>query len=87
MVHRQEGISRLGCYGCHDIPGFETAKPIGIGLNDWGKKDPDRLAFEDGETFAKEHFNIVPTRMTQERLEKRKAESLAQEARGIAARS
>jgi hypothetical protein len=39
-------ISKYGCYGCHDIPGFEDAKPIGTGLADWGRKDPTRLAFE-----------------------------------------
>ena len=43
----KKSISRLGCYGCHDLPGFEAAKPIGTALNDWGKKDPERLAFED----------------------------------------
>ncbi|MEX2027718.1 MAG: hypothetical protein WEH44_10455, partial [Pirellulaceae bacterium] len=25
-------IARYGCYGCHDIPGFKDAKPIGTGL-------------------------------------------------------
>lgn len=39
-------ISKYGCYGCHDIPGFETSKPIGTALADWGKKDPARIAFE-----------------------------------------
>jgi mono/diheme cytochrome c family protein len=39
-------ITKYGCYGCHDVPGFETAKPIGTGLADWGRKDPARLAFE-----------------------------------------
>jgi hypothetical protein len=39
-------IGKYGCYGCHDIPGFEDAKPIGTGLADWGRKDPSRLAFE-----------------------------------------
>jgi mono/diheme cytochrome c family protein/cbb3-type cytochrome oxidase cytochrome c subunit len=43
----KKAISRYGCFGCHDIPGFETAKPVGTPLNDWGKKDPHRLAFED----------------------------------------
>jgi cytochrome c2 len=43
----RKAITRLGCYGCHEIPGFATAKPIGTPLNDWGKKDPERLAFED----------------------------------------
>ena len=39
-------ISKYGCSGCHDIPGFEDAKPIGTGLADWGRKDPAKLAFE-----------------------------------------
>jgi cytochrome c2 len=43
-------ITKLGCFGCHDIPGFEDAKPIGVALADWGRKDPALLAFE----------NIVP---------------------------
>src|SRR5262249_39037245 len=55
----KKAIGRLGCYGCHDVPGFDTTKPIGTPLNDWGKKDPERLAFEDAEGFVREHFNIV----------------------------
>ncbi len=58
----KKAIGRLGCYGCHDVPGFETAKPIGTALNDWGKKDPERLAFEDGDAFARDHYNIVDAR-------------------------
>ncbi|HVS36581.1 MAG TPA: hypothetical protein VMS17_13535 [Gemmataceae bacterium] len=58
----KKSISRLGCYGCHDVPGFETAKPIGTALNDWGKKDPERLAFEDAGAYAREHYNIVDLR-------------------------
>lgn len=42
----RKSISKYGCYGCHDIPGFEDAKPIGAGLNDWGRKEPAKLAFE-----------------------------------------
>ena len=39
-------ISRYGCYGCHDIPGYEEARPIGTQLQDWGRKDTSKLAFE-----------------------------------------
>jgi cytochrome c2 len=46
MYIGRKTITRYGCYGCHDIPGFEDAKPIGTGLADWGRKDPSRLAFE-----------------------------------------
>ncbi|MBS0207343.1 MAG: c-type cytochrome [Planctomycetes bacterium] len=42
----RRSISRLGCSGCHDIPGFEDAKPIGTALADWGRKEPSKLAFE-----------------------------------------
>ena len=41
----EKTISRLGCFGCHNIPGFEDAKPIGTPLNDWGLKSPHRLDF------------------------------------------
>ena len=39
-------ISKYGCSGCHDVPGYEDAKPIGTGLADWGRKGADKLAFE-----------------------------------------
>lgn len=57
----RKAIGRLGCYACHDIPGFDRAKPIGVGLNDWGKKNPERLAFEDIANFVSSHFNVVPS--------------------------
>lgn len=52
-------IARYGCYGCHDIPGFEQAKPIGTPLNDWGKKDPEQLAFEQIASYLREHFHLT----------------------------
>jgi mono/diheme cytochrome c family protein len=58
----RKAINRMGCFGCHDVPGFEAAKPIGTALNDWGKKDPERLAFEDADIFVRDHYNIVPLR-------------------------
>ncbi len=48
-------ISKYGCYGCHDIPGFEDAKPIGTGLADWGRKDPSKLAFEHIAEYMEGH--------------------------------
>ncbi len=41
----RKSIGKYGCYACHDIPGFEAAKPIGTGLADWGRKDVSKLAF------------------------------------------
>ncbi|MEX2027796.1 MAG: hypothetical protein WEH44_10845, partial [Pirellulaceae bacterium] len=48
-------IAKYGCYGCHDIPGFEDAKPIGTGLADWGRKDPSKLAFEHITHYLEHH--------------------------------
>lgn len=48
-------ISRYGCYGCHDIPGFEDARPIGTTLQDWGRKDTTKLALEHIEEYLEHH--------------------------------
>jgi cytochrome c peroxidase len=59
----KKAVGRLGCYACHDIPGFDAAKPIGVALNDWGKKPADRLAFEDINNFVAKHFVSKPGRV------------------------
>jgi cytochrome c551/c552 len=41
----ERAIAQRGCFGCHDIPGFENAKPIGVPLTDWGRKPEHQLAF------------------------------------------
>eukprot|EP00456_Euglypha_rotunda_P077349 TRINITY_DN729_c0_g1_i1.p1 TRINITY_DN729_c0_g1~~TRINITY_DN729_c0_g1_i1.p1 ORF type:complete len:1351 (+),score=347.08 TRINITY_DN729_c0_g1_i1:6541-10593(+) len=51
----RKSISRYGCYGCHDIPNFEKARPIGTALQDWGKKDRSRLAFEHIHEYLHHH--------------------------------
>jgi cytochrome c551/c552 len=48
-------VNRYGCFGCHDIPGFESAKPIGTALADWGRKEPAKLAFESIGQFLATH--------------------------------
>lgn len=48
-------VSRYGCYGCHEIPGFETARPIGTALNNWGRKDSSKLAMEHIHEFLHHH--------------------------------
>ncbi len=51
-------ISRMGCFGCHDIPGFETAKPIGTELSAWGLKarmDPEKLDFAHIVEYLEHH--------------------------------
>ncbi len=41
----EKTIGRLGCFGCHNIPGFQDYKPIGTPLNGWGLKSPTKLEF------------------------------------------
>jgi cytochrome c2 len=38
-------IAHQGCYACHNIPGFEKAKPIGVELSEWGNKPVHLLDF------------------------------------------
>ncbi len=38
-------IRKRGCFGCHDIPGFEDAQPIGPPLAGWGRKPTSLLDF------------------------------------------
>ncbi len=61
MYIGKKGISNLGCFACHSIPGFESAKPIGVALNDWGIKDPARIAFEDAANYVKDRYNVIPS--------------------------
>jgi cytochrome c2 len=61
-------IGKYGCFGCHDIPGFEEAKPIGTALVDWGRKESSKLAFENIHKFLESH-GINPEAATEEQLE------------------
>lgn len=48
-------VSRYGCYGCHDIAGFENARPIGAALQDWGRKDTSKLGLEHIADYLHHH--------------------------------
>jgi cytochrome c2 len=41
----EKTIGRYGCFGCHVIPGFEKASPIGVELTEQGSKLVERLDF------------------------------------------
>ena len=41
----KEMISQQGCFGCHAIQGFETAKPIGTELTKEGQRQIDKFDF------------------------------------------
>ena len=41
----EKTIGRYGCFGCHNIPGFEKTSPIGVELTEEGSKLVERLDF------------------------------------------
>jgi cytochrome c2 len=41
----EKTIARYGCFGCHEIKGFEKSTPIGAELTEQGSKLVDRLDF------------------------------------------
>lgn len=47
----RKALNKYGCFGCHDLPGFAAAKPIGPPLSDWGRRQPQLLAFEQIEAY------------------------------------
>jgi mono/diheme cytochrome c family protein len=40
-------VSQYGCYGCHNIKGFEDASKLSVELTSFGKKDISELDFGD----------------------------------------
>ncbi|HYV67412.1 MAG TPA: c-type cytochrome, partial [Myxococcales bacterium] len=45
-------INKYGCFGCHDIKGFENAQKIATELTEHGRKDPHLLDFGDVRFFT-----------------------------------
>lgn len=41
----KELVRKYGCYGCHDIPGFENATKVGAELNSFADKEVSQLDF------------------------------------------
>ncbi|HZV11802.1 MAG TPA: c-type cytochrome, partial [Candidatus Kapabacteria bacterium] len=54
-------IKEYGCYGCHDIKGFEDANKVSVPHNDFGNKIVQQLYWgtipEDTLTKVREHFD------------------------------
>ncbi|MCG3181611.1 MAG: hypothetical protein BIFFINMI_04009 [Phycisphaerae bacterium] len=40
-----KAINNYGCFGCHNVPGFEAATRIGTDLSDWGDKNLHKVDF------------------------------------------
>jgi mono/diheme cytochrome c family protein len=47
-------ISKYGCFGCHDIKGFENAQKVATELTEHGRKDANLLDFGDVRWFTED---------------------------------
>ncbi|MFL5264100.1 MAG: hypothetical protein ACJ79L_16995, partial [Anaeromyxobacteraceae bacterium] len=47
-------IAKYGCFGCHDIKGFENAQKLGTELTEHGRKDANLLDFGDVRWFTED---------------------------------
>jgi cytochrome c2 len=50
----KELISKYGCFGCHNIKGFESAQKIGTELTEHGRKAVELLDFGDVQFFTED---------------------------------
>ncbi len=50
----KDAIAKYGCFGCHNIKGFENAQKIGTELTEHGRKDPNLLDFGDVHFFTED---------------------------------
>jgi cytochrome c2 len=50
----RELIAKYGCFGCHNVKGFENAQKIGVELTEEGKKDANLLDFGDVRYFTED---------------------------------
>lgn len=58
MYLGQKTINRFGCFGCHNVPGFADAKPIGTPLNGWGTKSPAKLDYAHIAEYLTDHRTV-----------------------------
>lgn len=63
-------IGKYGCFGCHDIKGFEQAQKIGADLSEFGSKSVELLDFGDAITnhLKQTWYNWVDTKLRHPRI-------------------
>jgi mono/diheme cytochrome c family protein len=63
-------IAKKGCFGCHDIRGFEDAQKIGADLSEFGAKAVDLLDFGDAivNPLKQTWYNWIDTKLRHPRI-------------------
>lgn len=64
----EQTITKYGCYGCHDIKGFENAKPIGTELTQEGSKPLHQFDFGHVHSVAHTRHDWVRTKVMRPRI-------------------
>ena len=63
-----KSIRYYGCYGCHNIPGYENAKPIGTELTVEGSKPIDKLDFGFQHDLEENNYSWFSTKLKTPRI-------------------
>ena len=63
-----KSIRYYGCYGCHNIPGYENAKPIGTELTLEGSKPIDKLDFGFQHDLDENNYTWFETKLKNPRI-------------------
>ena len=63
-----KSIRYYGCYGCHNIPGYEDAKPIGTELTVEGSKPIDKLDFGFQHDLDENNYTWFETKLKNPRI-------------------
>jgi mono/diheme cytochrome c family protein len=69
MFLGEKTLNKYGCFGCHMIKGFETAKGIGTELSTWGTKQISQLdfGFSDPEQIPHTHEGFLAAKLSDPR--------------------
>ncbi len=64
----EQTIQKYGCYACHDIAGFDDAKPIGVELTAQGSKPIHQFDFGHVHDVPHTRFDWIRTKMLDPRI-------------------
>ncbi|MCP4204998.1 MAG: c-type cytochrome [bacterium] len=64
----EETIQKYGCWGCHDVEGFENAKPIGVELTEEGSKPIHQFDFGHVHDVPHTRHDWLKTKMLEPRI-------------------
>jgi cytochrome c2 len=64
----EQSIQKYGCYACHDIAGFEDAKPIGVELTTEGSKPVHQFDFGHVHDVPHTRYDWIRTKLLDPRI-------------------